>query len=113
MSCLVVYQAWPASCTWLPASWIAPPLTTPSASLRLMLLGCDEKLAKLKTGVAMVGGGGGAAATVMVKAGSAAVLADVLASITIFLSAPTSAAIGVPESKPLVLLKVAQAGLFW
>jgi hypothetical protein len=49
----------------------------------------------------------------MVNAGSAAELADVLASITMFLSAPTSAATGVPESKPLLLLKVAQAGLFW
>lgn len=111
MFCFVVYQACPASCTCSPASLIEP-LTKPSASPRLMLLGCDEKLAKLKTEVAVVGGGGGAAATVMVNAGSAAEPADVLALITMFLSVPTSAATGVPESKPFALLKVAQAGLF-
>jgi hypothetical protein len=71
-----------------------------------------KKLAKLKTGVAVVGGGGGAGLTVMVNAGSAAEFPDALASISILLSEPTLEADGVPDSEPLELLKVAQAGLF-
>jgi hypothetical protein len=52
-----------------------------------------------------------AAATAMANAGSAAELVPLLTLITMLLSVPTLEADGVPESVPVVLAKVAQAGL--
>jgi len=51
--------------------------------------------------------------TRMVKEGSAAVLVPSLALIWMPGYSPASALLGVPESCPLVRLKLAQAGLFW
>jgi len=60
----------------------------------------------------MTGGGGGALfATVIVNAGSAALVAPSLTLMTIPGSVPTFAAPGVPASWPLPESKFAQAGL--
>ena len=60
----------------------------------------------------MVGGGGGAAlATVIENAGSAALLDPSLTLITIPGSVPTLAAVGVPDSCPVLPSKVVHEGL--
>ncbi len=60
----------------------------------------------------MTGGGGGAAlATVIENGGSDAMLDPSLTLIEIPGSVPTLAALGVPDSWPLVLSNVAQVGL--
>jgi hypothetical protein len=54
-----------------------------------------------------------AAVTWMEKAGSALVLVPSLAAMTILGYGPASGALGVPESSPVVTVKLAQTGLFW
>jgi hypothetical protein len=49
----------------------------------------------------------------MANDGSAADFCELLTLMRMLLSVPTSEAVGVPESVPFVLLKLAQAGLFW
>ena len=49
--------------------------------------------------------------TVMANAGSASVVLPSLTLMMIFESVPTLAAAGVPESSPVVALKLAQVGL--
>jgi hypothetical protein len=58
----------------------------------------------------MVGGGLLAAFTVIEKAGSEALLVPSLTEITMLEVVPTLAACGVPESCPVLVLKLAQAG---
>jgi hypothetical protein len=55
----------------------------------------------------------GGVATEMANDGSAADFWESLTLMMMLLSVPTSAAAGVPESVPFVLLKLAHAGLFW
>src|SRR5215469_5700307 len=56
-------------------------------------------------------GGGAAAFTVMVKAGSETVVAPSLTEMSMFASVPTLATAGVPDSCPVVVLKLAHEGL--
>jgi len=63
---------------------------------------------------ALITGASGAtgASTVIVKAASEALEVPLLALIMMFESVPTCATVGVPDSSPVAVLKVAQLGMW-